>query len=228
MKTIFKRTSTHLLIATLAAGMGVHLASLAQSTPADTGQVVITGSISASTCSVNVSDPGSTTTTGNGSKSLFLGNNASTTGTLASTFGTPVAAMFTLGNATTPSSACVLQGGATAWDLSLGLTPAQITTISGSTLGTTTFLKNSINSGGTDAVVVLKGGVAASPAAATAASATNFLTLKGDGLGLLSGGTAGATSTGALVLTAQWVRSAASAPTPGQYSQTIPLTVLYK
>ena len=50
MKTIFKRTSTHLLIATLAAGMGVHLASLAQSTPADTGQVVITGSISASTC----------------------------------------------------------------------------------------------------------------------------------------------------------------------------------
>jgi methylmalonyl-CoA mutase cobalamin-binding domain/chain len=39
------------------------------------------------------------------------------------------------------------------------LTPAQITTISGSTLGTTTFLKNAINSGGTDAVVVLKGGV---------------------------------------------------------------------
>ena len=47
MKTIFKRTSTHLLIATLAAGMGVHLSSHAQSAPADTSSVVITGQITA-------------------------------------------------------------------------------------------------------------------------------------------------------------------------------------
>ena len=229
MKTIFKRTSTHLLIATLAAGMGVHLSSQAQSAPADTASVVITGQITANTCAVNVSDVGSPSS-GNGSKSLFLGNIAGTaagTGTTGpSLFGTAVTTMFTLGNATTPSTACTFSSG-TNWDLALNLTTDKISTIT-SSLGTNTFLKNSISAanGGTDAVVILSGGVNATPASATPGNASNVLTLSSGGL--MSGGTTGVASTGALVLKAQWARSSTAAPTSGLYSQTIPLTVVYK
>jgi len=229
MKTIFKRTSTHLLIATLAAGMGVHLSSHAQSATTDTSSVVITGQITANTCAVNVSDVGSPSS-GNGSKSLFLGNIAGTAAAAGTTgpslFGNPVTTMFTLGNATTPSTACTFNSG-TNWDLALNLTTDKISTIT-SSLGTNTFLKNSIAAanGGTDAVVILSGGVNATPASATAANASNVLTLSSGGL--MSGGTTGVVSTGALVLKAQWARSSTAAPTSGLYSQTIPLTVVYK
>jgi len=56
MKTIFKRTSTHLLIATLAAGMGVHLSSHAQSATTDTSSVVNPGVVSA-TIAITISFP---------------------------------------------------------------------------------------------------------------------------------------------------------------------------
>ena len=224
MKSTFHRNKINLTVAALAAGMGAYLSAHAQTN--DQANVTITGQITANTCAVNVADVGITTDTGKTATNLFLGNVAPTAGangTVATLFGNPVSAMFTLGTPSNPATSCTF-GTGTNWDLTLNLDPAsQITTVSGSVIGTTTFLRNGIS--GTNAVVMLSGGSTATPSQAGAATLTP-LTLGTSTF--LSGNNSGVARTGALVLRAQWARTSASAPTSGNYSQTIPLTVVYK
>jgi hypothetical protein len=105
----------------------------------------------------------------------------------------------------------------------LALSSSQISSVNGVTV-----LKNSISAaaGGTDASVQLKGGVGT-----TLSAASKVLTLVGDaGIGgtLMSGGsTLTAASTSSIAISAQFVRSAAAAPTGGAFSQTIPLLARY-
>jgi hypothetical protein len=233
MKTIFKRTQTNLLIASMAAGLGVHLASQAQTADAT---LSITGQITASTCSVNVTDVGTSTTLGAGGlKNLNLGTitptNAGATGNAGTALGTAqkAVAVFSLGNQAN-NSACSFSGNS-AWDMALLLRSEQITTIGGNT-----FLKNSLTTNATDAVVQLTGGVANSVAAASASNATNVLTLKGDlGIGgtYASGATAVANftagSASAIVVGAQFMRATNNAaPSTGLFTQSIPMAIVYK
>jgi NH3-dependent NAD+ synthetase len=107
--------------------------------------------------------------------------------------------------------------------VALGLSSSQITNI-----GTTTFVKNSVSaaSGGTDSVVVLKGGIGS-----TLAAATTTLALVGDaGIAgtLISGGVLPtATSTSSIAISAQFARSGTTAPSSGAFSATIPLLARY-
>jgi hypothetical protein len=116
----------------------------------------------------------------------------------------------------TGANACTLGAGNNAWDLSLGLGASQIMTVAGSTV-----LKNNTSTanGGTDAAVILKG------AKASATPAT--LNLSAGSTNYVSGG-AGATPSETLTLTAQFVRTTASAPSNGFYTQTIPVTLAYR
>ena len=122
---------------------------------ADTATLNISGQITATTCNIVISD-----TAGGvgavGTKIINLGNiaapSASTAGT---TFGTAVGAFFSVSSIAGSTTPCTFGSGNNKWDLALGLSSSQITTISGKG----TFLKNSITSGGTDAIVQLRGGV---------------------------------------------------------------------
>lgn len=113
--------------------------------------------------------------------------------------------------------------GAAKWDIQLAaIDPTLILTD-----GQRTYLKNAKDSsdGGTDAVVVLKGGVGSN-------SATNALTLNSTGTYLSTGGATGsfsAVSDGTLSLSARLVNGKASGkPTAGQYLTPITLAVQYK
>jgi hypothetical protein len=230
MKTIFKRTHTNLLIASMAASLGMHLAAQAQTADAT---VIVSGQITASTCVVNVNDIGGTSS-GITSKNIALPQFSSSTAgtsTVATTFGAATAVMFTVGTNGTPGTTCVLNNSNSFWDLAIGLTSSQIQTITGGSLGTNTFLRNSVATGGTDAVVLLKGGKATT-ASATVNTASTALNLKGDaGVGgTLASGSAipSALTSEAVVLSATWVRSAASAPSSGLFTQSIPLYVVYR
>ena len=97
-------------------------------------------------------------------------------------------------------------------------------------------MKNGLTANATDAVVQMFGGVAANPAAASAATASTALSLRGDagytgnfatGAASIANFTAQAGSS--IVVGAQWARATANAaPSSGSFSQSIPLAVVYK
>jgi hypothetical protein len=171
------------------------------------------------TCTVQFTDP----TTGANSKSSTinfglgtLGSTVATAGAIGSTFGTAQSATFSLKDST-GTGTCTLAGGNTAWDLSLSLGSNQLTTVAGVTvLANATSAAN----GGTNAAVILKGAKAlATPATLNlSAGSTNYI----------SNTSTGATPTETLTLTAQFVRTTASAPSNGFYTQTIPVTLAYR
>ena len=208
----------------------VLMASAAQfslSHAADTGSVVVGGQVSASTCNIVISDVGGTGA--QGTKFLDLGTvrptNVDAVGATA-TSGI-VAAVFSVKNTSSDATACTL-GGSGNWDLALNLTSSQIGTVSG-----TKVLLNGVPSakGGTNAVVLLKGGVGTA-----LTNASRVLSLVGDAnySGTLMSGATSATAITAvasdsIVLSARFAQpSDGTAPTPGIYSQTIPLLAVYK
>ena len=197
----------------------------AQAQTADSGSLLINGQITASTCVLNMT--GSTGGTSNGGQKIVtLGSVSSATagtGTAGTTFGNAVTTTFTLGSASSsgPAAPCAFGTGNSSWDISLVLTPDQLTSVNSKNV-----LKNGAASNATNAVVILKGGVG---------SATTTLNLIGDaGLGgnLMSGAlsagviTAGAASS--IQLSAQFARAETGAPSAGVWSQTIPLLVVYR
>jgi type 1 fimbria pilin len=202
-------------------------AQLSLSHAADTGSVVVGGQVSASTCNIVISDVGATGVPG----PKFLNLGTVTPGAVQSvadaTSATAVGAVFSVKSTSSNSTPCNL-GSTGKWDLALNLTQTQISYIT----GTKGVLVNGVTSGngGTNAVVLLKGGVGT-----LLSDASKALPLDGD-LGysgpLMSGaanaGSITATSDKSIVLSAQFVRSAAADPTPGIYSQTIPLLAVYK
>ncbi len=203
-------------------------AQLSLSHAADTGSVVVGGQVSASTCNIVISDVGATGVPG--PKFLNLGTVLPSAVPIvtAATSATAVGAVFSVKSTSSDSTPCTL-GGSGKWDLALNLTQTQIDYIS----GTKGVLLNGVTSdkGGTDAVVLLKGGVGS-----TLAQATNTLALDGDQSydgplmsGALNASLITATKDNSIVLSAQFVRSnAAAEPKPGIYSQTIPLLAVYK
>ena len=195
---------------------------------ADTGSVVVGGQVSASTCNIVISDVGATGV--QGTKFLNLGTvlPGAVPAVTSATSATAVGAVFSVKSTSSSSTDCNL-GSTGKWDLALNLTQTQISYIT----GTKGVLVNGVTSGngGTNAVVLLKGGVGTQLSAASTA-----LPLDGD-LGysgpLMSGAANAslitATASQSIVLSAQFVRSnAAAEPTPGIYSQTIPLLAVYK
>jgi hypothetical protein len=219
MANLSKLQKVALAASTFLALISAQVNSNAQA--ADTATLNISGQITGSTCNITISDPGGVGAVG--TKILNLGNMAApATGAAGTTFGTAVGAIFSVTAAAGGSTACSLVSPNTKWDLALGLFSSQITTVNGGT-----FLKNSVTSGGTDAIVQLKGGVGN-----TLLSAGTLLTLIPDaGIGgtLMSGSltTAGASSTQSIALSAQFARGVTGIPTGGAFSQTIPLIARY-
>ena len=153
MANLSKLQKVALAASTFLALISAQVNSNAQA--ADTATLNISGQISSSTCNITISDPGGVGAVG--TKIINLGNMTAATsasGIAGATFGTAVGAIFSVTAAGSGTAACTTIGTGK-WDLALGLSSSQITTISGKG----TFLKNSITSGGTDAIVQLRGGV---------------------------------------------------------------------
>ena len=221
MANLSKLQKVALAASTFLALISAQVNSNAQA--ADTATLNISGQITATTCNIVISD-----TAGGvgavGTKIINLGNiPAPLTGTAGGTFGNAVGAFFSVSSAAGSTTPCTFGSGNTKWDLALGLSSSQITNV-----GTATFLKNSITYGGTDAIVQLKGAIGTTLPTA----ASTVLALKPDaGIGgtLMSGSltTAGATSSQSIAISAQFATVAASGPSAGAFSQTIPLTARY-
>lgn len=216
MANLSKLQKVALAASTFLALISAQVNSNAQA--ADTATLNISGQISSSTCNITISDPGGVGAVG--TKIINLGNiTAPLGGAAGATFGTAVGAIFSV-TAAGGTGGCTL-GGNGKWDLALGLFSSQI-----SSIGTVTYLKNSITSGGTDAIVQLKGGIGN-----TLASAGTPLALIPDaGIAgtLMSGGlTATATSSQSIAISAQFARGGTTVPTGGAFSQTIPLIARY-
>ena len=188
----------------------------------------ISGQITASTCGLSVADTGNAAASGSNSKNILLGNftpTATQVATAGNTFGTEKRVVFSLTNGTSgglPTSC--LNAANTRWDVSLGLSSNSVSTIGG-----TTFLRNSSTAAGfTDAVVLLKSGVVADQANGTL---TNLTLVDTAGLGgnYLGGGFT-ASSGSSIVLSAQFANSKPGnvSATAGIFSQSIPLTIVYK
>jgi len=144
----------------VASAMALALMTAQAQTVPDQGSLLINGQITATTCVLNMT--GSTGGTSNGGQKIVTLGSVSSTAAGAGAAGSvlggspAVTTTFTLGavdakGGTTP---CTFGSGNSSWDISLVLTSDQLIKV-----GTTNFLKNSVTTGGTNAVVTLKGGV---------------------------------------------------------------------
>jgi len=220
-------------ITALFAGLGLHLAALAQSAPADTAQVTTTGQITSTTCVLTYSNFGSNAFS-YVAPNYALGNftRSNLSGGVGVAFGTPVGGSFGLDNPVKDGTGCAAVATRPGWDLSIQLGAEQITSIPSSTLGTTTFIKNALSAanGGTDAVVLLRGG-SGSGSNLTISAASQALTLvpnAGNTANYVGGGSTPASNISSKVLSAQFVSTTASAPSAGRFSQTLTLLAVYR
>ena len=228
MRNTFNRNKAKLTIAALAAGLGLHLASHAQAAN-DGGTLIINGQISASTCVLSFGD-GSTGSTGNGSKTLSLGN--VTTGTAGTTdgatFGTAQSVVFSLQTTAGTGATCTLGAGNTLWDI--GINPQLLSgQVSSITNGANAVLLSSGTSGMATGVGVL---IRTSTGPSVTTGTTNLNLLRGAYLGntLLSGSDSfpAVLPANRIALTAQFVKLGGTAATAGGFSATLPLNVWYR
>ncbi len=196
----------------VASALAVALMS-AQAQTAD-GTVVISGQLSANTCKLTITDAASGSTN-NGVRSVQLGTAAPPSGTITpnTLFGNQKVADFALTGAGGSGTTCTFISG-TSWNIVLDLQPSQVGTAGGSS-----FL---INSATTNAAQNI--GVALSQAGGTRLSTL----ATGAGYQGTKISTNNALSEGGLQLIAQFVTTSASAPTPGLFSATVPLLVVYQ
>lgn len=206
---------------------------------AQDGAVLASGQITNSTCVVNVTKPGESALSGSTSKTLSLGNypQSSTSSTFDTVANWPWV-VFSLSNGN--GQACsTFQN--SFWDLSINLKPEQLGTVTEKkTNFTSTALKNSIpaSNGGTDLFVALWGTVMNS--LADTSNPSSFPAAKiypvanaGPTDNTASGPLAKfkAKSASAIVLGAQFVLpnpNVKATPNAGLFSQTLPLTLVYK
>ena len=204
--------------------LAFHAQSNAQAAK-DQGTLNINGQISASTCTLDMGDTGST---GAGSKTLNLGSTAApaASGTAGATFGNAQTVIFKVTNA--DGTSCTLGGGNTKWDIGINVPSTQYTTVSGQTLllsgGTTTSVAQNVG-------VLIKTSVGTELAPVTVGGTALDLSKGAVGYGtLLSGNTSAPAvdAKGNIALTAQFAKTSATAATAGAFSASIPLTVWYK
>ena len=213
MSFSFHSNKVALAVATLATGLGLQFAAVAQTA----GTLDITGQVTATTCSLNMTAGGNTIN--GGQRTVSLGTVASTATAANTLIGTKTIVQFDLKNAGN-TGVCALGGATSTWNILLGLTATQIT---GSGTATSAVV-NGAATGGTSAAVALFGG--SDPAAPTRLQlvpSTGVTT----GTEVYGGPGLGVSAATPLYLGAQFVTTSASAPTAGQYSASIPLTILY-
>ena len=211
MSFSFHSNKVALAVATLATGLGLQFAAVAQTA----GTLDITGQVTAATCSLNMTAGGNTIN--GGSRTVSLGTVASTATVANTLIGTKTIVKFDLKDGTNTNNPCTL-GATQTWNILLGLTATQIT---GS--GTSSAVVNGAASGGTSAAVALFGGSDAAAATRLSLVPSTGVTT---GTEVFSTGL-GVSAATPLYLGAQFVTTSASAPTAGQYSASIPLTILY-
>jgi len=191
----------------------------AQAQSAD-GTVVISGQVNANTCTLNISDAGGVASpTNKGTRSIELGTYSPVAGTAGSFVGNKQTITFTLSNAA-GTGACSFSGTTTTkWNLALDLQPNQV--------NSTTFqspakpyLVNTVTTNASNIAVALFG--SDSPANNLTAIAT------GAGYQGTKLSTAGANVGDSLTMGAQFITTTASAPTPGLFSATVPLLIVYQ
>ena len=211
MSFSFHSNKVALAVATLATGLGLQFAAVAQTA----GTLDITGQVTATTCSLNMT-VGANTING-GVRTVSLGTVQSTATATNTLIGTKTIVKFDLKDGANPNNACAL-GATQTWNILLGLTATQIT---GS--GATSAVVNGAATGGTSAAVALFGGSDAAAATRLSLVPSTGVTT---GTEVFSTGL-GVSAATSLYLGAQFVTTSASAPTAGQYSASIPLTILY-
>ena len=237
MKKRFNTQPRALAAATLL-GLGfIHLHANAQAK--DTAEIFLEGKLTGPTCTLMAAPASGGAATGAANQKIDLGTGNliaadNNTGigsnlSLTATNWPEKTILFSLssdGNPVTgasPTNACNFEStGASSWDIQLApVNPTLILTESGKT-----YLKNARagTAGGTDAVVVLKGGVGT--------NTNNFLTLNSTGTYLSSGTADGlfqGTKAGTIALSARLVNGkGAGRPTAGVYSTPIIVAVQYK
>ena len=225
MLSTFNRNKSKLVIACLAAGIGVHLHTLAQAAN-DSGTLNINGQISSTTCVLNMGD---TAATASGVKTLQLGSTAApaAAGAAGATFGTAQSVVFTVTNAN--GTTCTFGGtpANTLWDI--GLTPGTYQTVTAG--GNVLLLSSGTSATGATANVgvLLKGSFGTG--VTTGANNLNLNLVNPPYGVMLSGSTSAPAALAAhsIAVTAQFARTSATvAPTAGAFSATLPLTVWYK
>ena len=218
---------TRLCMAALTLGLGVHLPSQAQD-----GTLVAAGQITTTTCVIFFRDFGIQNATFNSKSfawpSLRTSGLSTAKGALLSS---PVGAGIGLAF---PQGSSTCSGPTTTFDVSILLRPEQIVTITGTGLNTNTFLKNSLSTadGGTDAVVLLKGGSSTKDPATTTVNDANIALSLQPNIGPTGNYVSGLKQSNFnntwKYLTATLVNSATNnQPSPGRYVQTIQLLAVY-
>jgi type 1 fimbria pilin len=222
MLSTINRNKSKLVIASLAAGFGVHLHTLAQAAN-DSGTLNINGQISSTTCVLNMGD---TAATASGVKTLQLGSTAAPApaGAAGATFGTAQSVVFTVTSAN--GTSCTFSGN-TLWDI--GLTPGTYQTVTAG--GNVLLLSSGTSATGAAANVgvLLKGSFGTG--VTTGANNLNLNLVNPPYGVMLSGSTSAPAALAAhsIAVTAQFARTSGTvAPTAGAFSATLPLTVWYK
>jgi type 1 fimbria pilin len=213
--------STKQLLALVSAVTLAVISSQAQS--AD-GTLFISGQLSANTCKLNISDPSGSTN--NGTRTIYLGTvspSLAPSNTADATFGNGQTITFGLTSASGTGNCAAGTGN---WNIVLDLQAAQVGSATGAGGTARSHLKNAATSNAaTNVGVALFGGL-------SQAGATRIATFLTDAAysGTKISATNATVSDGAqLFLTAQFVTtSSVSAPTPGLFSATVPLLILYQ
>ena len=189
----------------------------AQAQSAD-GTVVISGQVNANTCTLNISDAGGVASpTNKGTRSIELGTYSPVAGTAGTAVGTKQEITFKLANAGN-SGDCTFGGTplTTGWNLALDLQSGQV--------NSTTFqsppkpyLVNTVATNASNIGVALFG------------NDGNMLTTIATGAGYQGTKLAasGVAANATLKMSAQFLTTSASAPTPGLFSATVPLLIVY-
>jgi type 1 fimbria pilin len=230
MKSTFQRSKINLTIAALAAGLGLHLASNAQSVVNDSGTLTINGQISASTCVLGISESGGTNTVA-GNKTIALptvtptalGNENGVA--LASSKRTVVFGI--LASAAASSSACTLGGGNGFWDLGVQLASTQVSSVPATP---NSILINSGAGAATGVGVLIKTTAGAAPTEGT--GYIDLLTKTyNNTYTLLSSASASQPNVAAankIALTAQYIKLGTANATAGSFNVSLPLTLWYR
>ena len=220
------------LIATLAIGLSVHIAALAEMA-ADKGRLVINGQISRSTCLLDMADSASGTGNGSGSKTLNLGtytvNQANAAGQWGY-FGAEKTVFFRVKSADGSGAPCDLGPVYSSyWDIGIYLTPNQYIFSTDGNNYTHLLSSGSASNIAANVGVELRSSTSANPTIGR----TRLRLDEPDGpwgvlLSDVSNTKPSVFNFSAIALTAQFVKISASSVTPGVFTATIPLNIWYR
>ena len=190
----------------------------AQAQSAD-GTVVISGQVNANTCTLNISDTGGVASpTNKGTRSIELGTYSPAASAAGTAVGTKQEITFKLANAGN-SGDCTFGGTplTTGWNLALDLQSGQVNSTTFQTAPQKPYLVNTVAANGSNIGVALFG------------NDGNMLTTIATGAGYQGTklATAGVAANATLKMSAQFLTTSASAPTPGLFSATVPLLIVY-